>query len=104
MEYTQLVIPGLESQVPSPDPEVITRQTVNRNRVALLEALYSCADRGNPAKPLHHTYTGLAEELHQTVGRVLVDAFLELPEFSPEMLLGGTNVTIRPASAAEGHG
>lgn len=88
MQYTQLVIPGLESQDVVPDPEVVTRQIINRNRVTLLEALYERADRGNPSTDRHHTYTGLAEQLHLSIGRAVVDGVLQLPEFTPEMLLG----------------
>jgi hypothetical protein len=63
---------------------------VDRHRVALMEELYRRDGRDQPDHPHRHTYTGLAEELHTAIGRALVDRLLELPVFTPELILGAS--------------
>lgn len=83
MEPLQLVIPGLEI------PEDRNQSTVDRNRQALLEALYERSGRGeDPQHPCHGCYTGLAEAFHADLGRALVDKLLESGSFHPAMIVG----------------
>lgn len=95
MDAQQLEIPGLEAggtgapaaQGCHPDVDW-ERLLINDNRCRLMEALYALAGRDNPEVDGHHTYTGLAEDLHAAVGRVVVDGLLRAPDFDPSLLIG----------------
>lgn len=67
--------------------EVQSQLLVDQNRNCLLEALFKQAGRDDDAVPHHHTYTGLAEELHIAVGRALVDQLLSSEAFDPRWLV-----------------
>ena len=90
MQVIQLELDlGLEpGQSPDPAPELPASVVTDQNRPVLLRALYERDGRDSPDHPLHGVYTGLAVELHRSIGQALVDKLLELPGFSPEMVLG----------------
>jgi|LakMenEpi03Aug12_release.lakeMendotaPanAssembly.Ray.scaffolds.fasta_scaffold622301_2 hypothetical protein len=65
-------------EIPHPcTPEGID---ADRNRVALLDALYAEDGRGSADHPLHGTYTGLYETFCTKVGRIIVDLIVVDPE------------------------
>lgn len=79
---------GLELPPAEEDPGVPVELIVNQNRVVLLQALYARDGRDQSDHPLHGTYSGLAMELHRAIGQALVDRLLEIPRFSPELVIG----------------
>jgi hypothetical protein len=71
-----------EAPRPAPPVEVI----VDQNRSKLLRALYERDNRDDPGHRHCGTFTGLAQAFHQEVGRAVVNALMESPEFTPEPL------------------
>ncbi len=71
------------AEPPTERSEAQSQLLIDQNRNCLLEALFKRAGRDDDAVPHHHTYTGLAEELHNALGRALVDQLLSSEAFDP---------------------
>lgn len=61
---------------------------VDRNRVALLDALYEEDGRGSADHPLRGTYTGLYETFCTKIGRIIVDQIVADPEIEIDVRAG----------------
>ena len=95
MQFQQLDLFDAPQELDCAEPaadqiEVQSQLLVDQNRNRLLEALFEQAGRDDDAVPHHHTYTGLAEELHSALGRALVDQLLSSEAFDPCWLVTGS--------------
>ncbi|MGA1770622.1 MAG: hypothetical protein ACO4CP_12585 [Steroidobacteraceae bacterium] len=84
MDAVQLELDlGLEEPISVPTalgiPHPCTPEGIetDRNRVALLDALYEEDGRGSSDHPLHGTYTGLYKAFCTRIGRIVVDQIVE---------------------------
>lgn len=80
--------PPVRGPAPLPSPRSPEGLVIDRNRATLLDALYLQDGRDQSSHPAHGTYTGLAESLHQRLGRALVDRLLESDGFEAILITG----------------
>jgi hypothetical protein len=88
MKAVQLELDLALPEAPRPAPPVDV--ILDRNRPKLLRALYERDGRDDPGHRHCGTFTGLAQQFHQEVGRALVNKLMESPDFTPEILGLGT--------------